>query len=226
MDGARNADLSRGGQLLQTRGDVHPVPVDIAFLDDHIADVDADAESDALLLGQLPLALGHAPLDRRGALDRIYNASELDQHAIAHELDDATVVLGDLRLDEIFAEGLQARVGPRLVARHEPAVADNVGGQNRRELPIRSGSHGGALCAIDGNQDRTPFRAEVDEIRVFGGRGPLDTYPAEPLGLTLAELVRSPAFPGIFLPDAPCNGRYGMGKGASICVQFNSPRSA
>ena len=74
MDGARNADLARRGQLLQTRGDVHPVAIDIALLDDHIADVDADAESDALLLGQLPLALGHAPLDRRGTLDRIYNA--------------------------------------------------------------------------------------------------------------------------------------------------------
>ena len=102
-------------KLLQPSGDVHPVAIDIAFLDDHIADVDADTENNALLFGQLRLPLGHAPLDRRGALDRIYNTSELDQHAIAHELDDATVVLSDHRFDEVLAQGLEARVSFFLV---------------------------------------------------------------------------------------------------------------
>ena len=42
----------------------------------------------------------------RRALDRVYHASKLDQRAIAHELGDAAVVLGDLGLDEVLAQRL------------------------------------------------------------------------------------------------------------------------
>ena len=72
-------------------------------------------------------------LDRGRALDRIDHARELDQHAIAHQLDDAAVVLGDLRLDEVLAQRLEARVRARLVGRHQPAVADDVRSQDRGE---------------------------------------------------------------------------------------------
>ena len=40
--------------------------------------------------------------------------------------------------------------------------------------------HGGTLRAIDSGKSSTPFRTEVDGIRVFGGRGTLGTYPADP----------------------------------------------
>ena len=53
------------GELLEPGGDVHPVAVDVLALDDHVAEVDADPEADALRLGHRRLALGHATLDAR-----------------------------------------------------------------------------------------------------------------------------------------------------------------
>ena len=58
-------------------------------------------------------------------------AGELDQGAVAHELGDPAVVLGDFGLDEVLAQRLQALVGPRLVDRHESAVADDLRSQDR-----------------------------------------------------------------------------------------------
>ena len=88
------------GELLEPGGDVHPVAVEVAVgLVDHVAEVDADAEADALRLGHLRLALGHALLDQHRAAHRVDDARELDQRAVAHELDDAALVLGDERLD-------------------------------------------------------------------------------------------------------------------------------
>ena len=86
-------------QLLQAGGDVDAVAVDVLALDDHVAEVDADAERDALGLGHVPLALGHALLDRDRAGDRVDDAGELDQRAVAHQLDDPALVLGDQRVD-------------------------------------------------------------------------------------------------------------------------------
>ena len=111
-------------------------------LDDDVADVDADAELDAPVLGLGRLALGDAVLDRDCALDRIDGARELDQRAVAHQLDNAAAVLGDQRLDELLAQRLQARDRAGLVGAHEPAVADHVRGQNRRELAFHARGHG------------------------------------------------------------------------------------
>ena len=49
-------------------------------------------KGDALALGQTGLTLADAVLDCRGAFDRIDNAGELDQHAIAHQRDDAAAI--------------------------------------------------------------------------------------------------------------------------------------
>ena len=113
---AGDADPARLGQALQPRGDVHAVAVDVPVgLVDDVAQVDADPEADALVLGHRRLALGHALLDRDRAGDRIDDAGELDKAAVAHELDDAAVVLGDERLDELLAVRLEPleRTGPR-----------------------------------------------------------------------------------------------------------------
>jgi hypothetical protein len=52
--------------------------------------------------------------------------------APSHELGDPAVALGDLGLDEILPKRLHARVGPRLVGRHQAAVADDSGSQESR----------------------------------------------------------------------------------------------
>ena len=99
-------------------------------LDDDIAEVDPDPEADALRLGDVPLPLGHALLDRDRASDGIDDGGKLAQRAVAHELDDAPAVLGDERVDELAAVDLQALERAGLVAPHEPAVADHVGRQD------------------------------------------------------------------------------------------------
>jgi hypothetical protein len=46
------------------------------LLNDHVAEVDADAEPDPLLLRHLGLALGHAALDLHSAAHGVDNAME------------------------------------------------------------------------------------------------------------------------------------------------------
>jgi hypothetical protein len=126
MNDIRDADAARRGQALETRRDVDAVAVDVVAVDDHVAKIDADAEHDALLFRQLGLPLGDALLNGGSAFDRIHHASEFDQRAVAHELDDAAVELRDLGRDEVPAQRLEARVRALLIGCHESAVADDV----------------------------------------------------------------------------------------------------
>jgi hypothetical protein len=82
----RDADAAGLGDALQARRDVDGVAIEIVAFHDDVADVDADAKRDALLLRQFGVALGYALLNRGGAFDRVHHASELDQGAIAHQL--------------------------------------------------------------------------------------------------------------------------------------------
>src|SRR5690348_17353271 len=90
----RKKDAARSGEGLEAGGDVHAVAVDVLALDDHVAEVDADAEADALPVGNVRLPPGHALLDRDRARDAVDDRGELAQHAVADELDDPPAVLG------------------------------------------------------------------------------------------------------------------------------------
>ena len=56
----------------------------------------------------------------------------MNQMTIARGLDDTAVVLGDARVKHLFPERLELSQCARLVLTHEPAVADNIGRQDRR----------------------------------------------------------------------------------------------
>ena len=89
------------------------------------------------------LALRHPALDRDGAGDRIDHAAELAERAVAHELDDAALVLRDQRLDESLAVILEALERSRLVALDQPRIADDVGRENGGEAAVDAGGgHG------------------------------------------------------------------------------------
>jgi hypothetical protein len=66
--------------------------------------MDADTELDAALGRQASVALHHAVLHLDGATDGIDNTSELDEDAIPRALNDAAVMEGNSRVDEIAAE--------------------------------------------------------------------------------------------------------------------------
>ena len=98
--------------------------------------MDADPEFDAAVLRHAGIALDHAVLHLDGAADGVHHTAELDQSPIARALDDAAVVHGDGRIDEVAAQGPQPCQGAIFVRTGEPAVADHVSGQDRSQLPV------------------------------------------------------------------------------------------
>ena len=131
----RQTDRPRLGDALKPCGDIHSVAHEIAIaLLDHIAEMNADAKIDALIGRQAGIALGHAVLHFYRTTHSLDDAAEFDQGAVAGPLDDAPVMQGDGWIDQIAAQRAQPRQGAILVCTGEPAVADDVGRQNRRDF--------------------------------------------------------------------------------------------
>ena len=103
-------DRARLGDAFQSRGDVDPVAHQIAVgLLDDVAEMNADAELDAALGRHAGVALDHAVLHFDGAAHGVDHAAELDEAAVAGALDDAPVMCGDGRVDQIAAQPPQPR---------------------------------------------------------------------------------------------------------------------
>ncbi len=135
--GAREANAARLSDLFQPRRDVDAIAQNIVALDQHVAEIDADAVKDALPLRQTRVALGEKLLDRDHALDRCDNRGKLQQHAVAHCFDDPAAERAHdwLRSFATFTHRLRC---PRLVLAHEPRVADDVDGEDRGEAAGRA----------------------------------------------------------------------------------------
>jgi len=56
----------------------------------------------------ISVSLGHRLLHRDGTADRIDDAGKFHQQAVPGGLDDAAVVLGDFRIQEVAAQRLKA----------------------------------------------------------------------------------------------------------------------
>ena len=80
------------------------------------------------------VALDHRVLHFDGAAHRVDDAAEFDDAAVAGALDDAAVMHGDGRVDQVAAKRPEPRENAIFVRAGEPAVADDVGDQDRREL--------------------------------------------------------------------------------------------
>ncbi len=92
--------------------------MDIVARDDDVATVDPDAENNAPIFGLVGIAFRHAQLNFGGAAHRIDDAGELDQHPVAHELDDTAVVLCDLGIDKVRLQRFERRERAFLVGSH------------------------------------------------------------------------------------------------------------
>ncbi len=141
------------GELLKPRGDVDALAVPVRPLDDQLAEIDADAHVDALVLGKACVSLRHPALDVDGALDRVDNARELGEKPVAHQLEDCAAMGRDRRLDQFRPVDFEPLEGSRLVQLHQTAVAGDVGGEDGGELPF----HERALFS----QHYTPIRVEI-----------------------------------------------------------------
>jgi len=119
------------GQRLYASGDIDAIAVEVVALDDHIAEIDADAQLDAAVRPDSGIALGHRLLHRDRAAHRVDDAGELDQQAVAGRLDDPAVVLGDLRIEELSAQRFEAFERAFLVRSHQTRIPRHIGGEDR-----------------------------------------------------------------------------------------------
>src|SRR5437763_13497276 len=107
--------------------------MDIAILDDDVAQIDANPKYNPLFFGYAGIALCHAALHRHRTGDGLYNACEFDQYAVAGRLNDPALVLADFWLDEFAAMGSKPRESAGFVLAHHAAVAGDIGGENGRK---------------------------------------------------------------------------------------------
>ena len=85
--------------------------------------MDADAEFDPAVLRHACIALDHGVLHLNRAAHRVDDAAELDDEAVAGALDDAPVMHGDGRVDQIAAKGPEPREGAIFVGAGEPSCS-------------------------------------------------------------------------------------------------------
>ena len=147
--GTRDADAAGLRQCLQPRRDVDTVAIDVAAVGDDVAEVDPDAKGDAFVFGRLGVAVDHRPLDLDRATHRIDDAGKFHQHAVAGGLDDASVMLPDLRVDELATMRLQAVEGALLIRSHQPRITRHIGGEDRRKTARRSRGTAYAILLCD-----------------------------------------------------------------------------
>jgi hypothetical protein len=96
------------GQRLDPSGDVDAVAEEVVALDEHVAEIDADAQFDAAVRPDTRIPLGHRLLHRNCSAHRIDDAGKFHQQTVAGGLDNATLVLGDFRIDQFAAQRLEA----------------------------------------------------------------------------------------------------------------------
>src|ERR1700733_2319224 len=97
--------------------------------------MDADAELDATIVRHAGVALDHAVLHLDRTSHRVDHAAELTNEPVARSLDDAPMMRSDRRINQIAAQRPQPRQRSLLVGPGEPAITDDIGDQDRSDLP-------------------------------------------------------------------------------------------
>ena len=140
VDRARDADAAGPGDAFEPGGDVDAIAIDIVALEHHVADIDADAQLEALVGGNSARLLGEGPLQRDSAGHRVEGAGELGEEPVAGGLDDAPAMRGDAGVEHRGLQRLEAGQRALLVSAHEAAVADQIGSQDGCEPSLHGPS--------------------------------------------------------------------------------------
>src|SRR5262245_49389308 len=130
IDAARNADAARIGQRLKSRRDVYAIAIEVAPLNDDIAQIDADTQQNGALLGQTIIRLSELLLKVEGASNGLDRTSKFNQNAVPHNLHKTAVVMRYRRRQYVMPARLESGKGARLVQLHETTISDNVGHQD------------------------------------------------------------------------------------------------
>src|SRR5262249_38138841 len=119
---------------LQSSRNVDLVAIEVAPVDNHIAQVDPDAEFYPLLRRNIGIAFAHALLDLNRASHRIHDARKLNEDTITSRLHYATAILLVLGVDQLTAIFLEAGERAGLIRTHQPAITSNIGSQYSGEF--------------------------------------------------------------------------------------------
>ena len=133
VDRARDADAARFGQALQPRRDIDPVAIDVVAIDDHFAQIDANAVLDPLPVRRAGIVSRQFTLDADGAIDSGNHADEVGQHRIARVMHDAPAGSLDPLRDQIEA-GRKLPMRGDFIRAGQPAVARYIGVEDRGQF--------------------------------------------------------------------------------------------
>src|SRR5437870_617111 len=86
-------------QTSDLTGDAEPIAIEVVALDDHITEIDPDAQFDAVVGSDEGVPFGDCLLNLDRTAHRIDDAGKFHQHAVAGGLDDPAMVLDDFRID-------------------------------------------------------------------------------------------------------------------------------
>ena len=129
----RNTNSAGLGYRLQAGGDVDRIAEQVYPFDDHVADMNTDAEPHRFARRAALILLADNLLHSDGALHRINCAGEVGNDAVAGSVDDPPA----MRRDQSVHDGavrLEPIQGADLVLPHQLAVARDVGREDRCEF--------------------------------------------------------------------------------------------
>ena len=131
----RDADPARLRKGLQPRRDIDSITEEIIALNQDVPDVDADAEPHLLIGLFLRILLGYGVLHRDSTLRGTHGAREIGDQTVTSRAENPTAMRGDEAIDD-DPVGRERSKGTDLIPTHEGAVAGDIGGENRGELPF------------------------------------------------------------------------------------------
>ena len=126
---ARDHDPADVGNAFESRGDIDPIAIDVVAVGHDVAEIDSNAQWEAV---------GIALLDVDRAGDGVDHAGELDQHPVAHELEQAPAMLRQRRLDHVSAQHCEPGQRASLVTLDEPREAGDIGRHDGGQPPVRT----------------------------------------------------------------------------------------
>jgi hypothetical protein len=123
-------------------GDVDAVAIEIVFLDDHIAEIDADAQFDAIVRRDTRVALGHRLLHLDRAAHRIDDAGKFGQQAVAGTMRPwCLAIFGSTNSRRSALRPLSVPSSSALISREYPATsAARIAARRRIWLMTLSGA--------------------------------------------------------------------------------------
>jgi hypothetical protein len=126
----RDANLGGFGQGFETGSDVHAVAKQVVAVNYNVADMHADAEAHLLAASAAGIIHHDRVLYRHSARDGINRAGEIGHYTVARGVENAAAMSRNQPVDD-DPTSLEPGMRAHFVLRHEPAVAGNVGCEDR-----------------------------------------------------------------------------------------------